>query len=57
MVLENHAFRLAQIEARIRELVPQMNLPPRLYKPNPLFARIELPGSPSRSWGSRMYHW
>jgi hypothetical protein len=57
MVLENHAFRLAQIEARIRELVPEMNLPPRLYKPNPLFARIELPGSPSRSWGRRMYHW
>jgi hypothetical protein len=43
MVVEDYAFRLAQIEGRIQELSPELNLPQRFYKPNPHFARNELP--------------
>jgi hypothetical protein len=43
MVVEDYAFRLAQIEGRIQELSPELNLPPRFYKPNPHFARNDSP--------------
>jgi hypothetical protein len=43
MIVEGYAFRLAQIEARIQKLAPDLDLPPRFYKPNPHFARNELP--------------
>src|SRR5690242_16305109 len=43
LVVEDYAFRLAQIEAQIQTLAPSLNLPPRFYKPNPVFARNELP--------------
>jgi hypothetical protein len=35
--------KLARIEARIQELDPQLWMPPRHYRPNPVFARGELP--------------
>ncbi len=34
---------MAQCEARILELDPQLWLPPRRYQPNTIFARKELP--------------
>ena len=42
MVTDYHA-KLAAVEARILALDPQLWLPPRRYKPNPVFARQELP--------------
>jgi hypothetical protein len=44
MVVEDYAFRLAQIEGRIQELSPELNLLPHFYTPNPHFARNKLPG-------------
>ena len=35
--------KLARIEAEIQAIAPELNLPPRRYKPNPHFARGELP--------------
>ncbi len=34
---------LAETEAAIQAVAPQLNLPPRRYAPNPYFARGELP--------------
>jgi hypothetical protein len=48
MVVENYAFQLAQIEARIQELAPDLNLPLRFYKLNPVFTRNELRPAPHR---------
>lgn len=42
MLADYHA-KLADIEARIQEIAPELNLPPRRYSPNPHFARGELP--------------
>ena len=42
MVVEDYAFRLAQIEASISAIAPELELPPRFRKPNPVFARTEL---------------
>ncbi len=42
MQVESYAFRLAQIEARIQAISPELELPPRFRKPNPVFARTEL---------------
>ena len=35
--------KLAGIEAEIQAIAPELTLPPRRYKPNPHFARGELP--------------
>ena len=35
--------KLARIEAEIQAIAPELNLPSRRYKPNPNFARGELP--------------
>jgi hypothetical protein len=42
LVADYHA-KLAAVEAAILALDPQLWLPPRRYKPNPVFARQELP--------------
>jgi hypothetical protein len=42
MVADYHA-KLATVEAAILAIDPQLWLPPRRYKPNPAFARQELP--------------
>jgi hypothetical protein len=42
MVADYHA-KLATVEAAILAIDPQLWLPPRRYKPNPVFARQELP--------------
>lgn len=42
LVAGYHA-KLAEIEAEIQEHDPQLRLQPRKYKPNPIFARRELP--------------
>jgi hypothetical protein len=42
LVVEDYAFRLAQIEAQIHAIAPELELPPRFRRPNPVFARTEL---------------
>ena len=42
-MVEGYRAKLAQIEARILEIDPQLWLPPRRYQPQPYFARRELP--------------
>lgn len=42
LVADYHA-ELASVEAEILRLDPQLWLPPRRYKPNPVFVRQELP--------------
>ena len=42
LVADYHA-KLATVEAAILAIDPQLWLPPRRYKPNPVFARGELP--------------
>jgi hypothetical protein len=41
--LAGYRAKLADLEARIHDLAPELNLPPRRYSPNPHFARGELP--------------
>jgi hypothetical protein len=43
MQVESYAYKVAEIEAAIQAIAPDLNLPPRFYKPNPVFARNELP--------------
>jgi hypothetical protein len=43
MQVESYAYKVAEIEAAIQAVAPDLNLPPRFYKPNPVFARNELP--------------
>ncbi len=42
-LLAGYHAKLADLNARIQVLAPELNLPPRRYKPNPHFARNELP--------------
>ena len=42
-LIEGYRAKLAQVEARILELDPQLWLPPRRYQPNAIFARKKLP--------------
>ena len=42
-LLAGYHAKLAEIEARIRDKAPELNLPPRRYQANPYFARGELP--------------
>ena len=39
---ESYRAKLAGIEAAIQAIAPDLQLPPRLHKPNPIFARGEL---------------
>ena len=39
--LDRLTTRLAEVEARIQEIAPELRLSPRRYKPNPIFARGE----------------
>jgi hypothetical protein len=41
--LAGYRAKLAELEARIYDLAPELNLPARRYSPNPHFARGELP--------------
>ena len=41
--LAGYHAKLADLEARIAEIAPELNLPPRRYKANQTFARGELP--------------
>ena len=41
--LAGYMAKLADLETRIHDLAPELNLPPRRYSPNPHFARGELP--------------
>ena len=43
MQVEAYAFKLSQIEAAIRAISPELELPPRFRASNPVFARSELP--------------
>ena len=43
MPIESYAFRLAEIEAGIMELAPELELPPRFRQPNPVIARGDRP--------------
>lgn len=42
-LLDGYRAKLADLEAQIHALAPELNLPPRRYKPNPYFVRGELP--------------
>jgi hypothetical protein len=42
-LVADYQAKLARIEARMQELDPQLWVPPRHYRPNPVFARGELP--------------
>ena len=42
MVADYHA-KLTKVEAAVLAIDPQLWLPPRRYKPNPVFKRQELP--------------
>lgn len=42
-LVASYQAKLAAIEAGIQELDPRLPIPPRHYKPNPVFARGELP--------------
>jgi hypothetical protein len=42
-LVAGYRAKLCVIEARMQTLDPQLWLPPRRYKPNPVFARQELP--------------
>lgn len=42
-LVAGYETKLATLEAQMMELDPQLWLPPRRYKPNPHFARNELP--------------
>ena len=42
-IVAGYREKLAGIEAEIQAIAPELNLPPRRYKPNPHFARGELP--------------
>jgi hypothetical protein len=42
-LVADYQAKLARIEARMQELDPQLWMPPRHYRPNPVFARGELP--------------
>ncbi len=41
--LAGYYAKLAELEAQIHEIAPELTLPPRRYAPNPHFARGELP--------------
>ena len=41
MLVESYAFKLADLEAQIRAIAPEMELPVRFRRPNPVFARTE----------------
>jgi hypothetical protein len=42
-LVADYQAKLARVEARMQELDPQLWMPPRHYRPNPVFARGELP--------------
>lgn len=42
-LVAGYQAKLARLDAQIQELDPRLPLPPRHYKPNPVFARGELP--------------
>ena len=42
-LVAGYQAKLATIDAKIQELDPRLPIPPRHYKPNPVFARGELP--------------
>ena len=42
-ILAGYRAKLAATEAAIQRIAPELNLPPRRYRPNPYFARGELP--------------
>lgn len=42
-IVADHQAKLAKINADIQSIAPELNLPPRRYKPNPHFNRGELP--------------
>ncbi|MCW3474417.1 hypothetical protein [Limobrevibacterium gyesilva] len=42
-LIASYYAKAADLEARIQALAPELNLPPRRYAPNPVFARGELP--------------
>jgi len=39
---EGYRAKLADLEARIQAIAPDLKLPPRFHKPNPIFAKGEL---------------
>jgi hypothetical protein len=42
-LVADYQAKLARVDAKIQELDPQLWMPPRHYRPNPVFARGELP--------------
>lgn len=42
-MVADYRAKLAELEAAIQALAPELQLHPRRYKPNPVFARDELP--------------
>src|SRR5215469_10986887 len=42
-IVAGYQAKLADLEARIQAIAPDIWLPPRFYQPNPVFARNELP--------------
>ncbi len=42
-LIAGYYLKAAELEARIQALAPELLLPPRRYRPNPVFARGELP--------------
>jgi hypothetical protein len=56
-LLADYHAKFASVEADILRLDPQLWLPLRRYKPNPVFARQGCPGSRWRSCGKRGSRW
>lgn len=42
-IVARYQAHLADLQARIQAIAPDLGLPPRFYKPNQIFARGELP--------------
>lgn len=42
-LVEGYRTKLADLEGRIQAIAPELRLPPRFYKPNPIFARGDIP--------------